>query len=141
MWGFESISMRPGNRNLPYARHGELALVADVGRADRMDLLTVPAAVFTGTGEPAAVRRPRLFASGRFAEPSPPEWREAAWGAQSLLAVIGPDDFPALDLSQVEGLDPADPEQIREGTQRLVSGSWFLKAAIAAVYLVMPARR
>ena len=62
-----------------------------------MDLLILPAAPFTGTGEPAVIPEPQLLASGRFADPHPPEWKEAAYAAQSLLAVIGPDDLPAIE--------------------------------------------
>ena len=76
--------------------------------------------------------------SGHFTDPHPAEWKRAAYSVGSLAAVIGPDDFPGLDLSQVEGLDRNDPEQVREGTQRLVRGLWIFKAAIAVVPLVTP---
>lgn len=131
MWGFEPITTRPGDRDLPYARCGDLVLAAHIGRPNEMDLLIAPA-----TGPPVAVDGLELLASGRFTGPHPAEWTRAAYSAGSLVAVIGPDDFPGLDLSQVEGLDRNDPEQVREGTRRLVRGLWIWKAAIAVVPLV-----
>jgi hypothetical protein len=47
--------------------------------------------------------------------------------AESLLAVIGPDDLPALD-----------PARTRENPRQALVGLWLFKAAIAAVHLVMP---
>ena len=92
-----------------------------------MDLLILPAAPFTGTGEPAVIPEPQLLASGRFADPHPPEWKEAAYAAQSLLAVIGPDDLPAID-----------PEKLREDVRAALGSLWIFNAAVAALYLVMP---
>jgi hypothetical protein len=139
MWGFEPISIRPANRDIPFAWRGGLTLAADINSTDGMDLLSVPAAMFTGTGEPVAVAEPQLLARGHFTDAHPPEWKDAAWAAQALLVVIGPDDFPGLDLSLVEGSDREDPAEVREGTRRLVSELWVFKAAVACVHLVMAA--
>jgi hypothetical protein len=130
MWGFEPISTRPGSKGLPYARRGDLVLAAHIGGPDEMDLLIAPA-----SGPPVAVDDLELLASGRFTDLHPAEWKQAAYSAGSLVAVIGPDDFPGMDLSQVQGLDRNDPEQVREGTRRLVRGLWIFKAAIAVVPL------
>jgi len=93
MWGFEPIATRHGDKAIPYASRDGLTLAADIRKRDAMDLLIVPAAAFTGTGEPARIDNPQLLAAGRFPEPHPPAWKEVAYAAQSLLAVIGPDDL------------------------------------------------
>src|SRR5450755_199610 len=115
------------DKAIPYATRDGLTLAADIRRRDAMDLLIVPAAAFTGTGEPAGIDDPQLLAVGRFLEPHPPAWKEAAYAAESLLAVIGPDDIPALD-----------PARARENPRQALAGLWLFKAAIAAVHLVMP---
>lgn len=134
MWGFEPIVTRKGAEPIPYAHRDGLALVADIRGRDDMDLLIVPAAVFTGTGEPARVDDPQLFASGRFAEPHPRKWKKAAYAAQSLLAVIGPDDFPALNPEKLRGLDPTNIRDLGRG----VSTLWVFSSAIAVLRLVRP---
>lgn len=133
-WGFEPIVTRKAAKPIPYAHCGDLALVADIRGRDDMDLLIVPAAVFTGTGEPSRVDDPQLLASGRFAEPHPRKWKKAAYAAQSLLAVIGPDDFPALNPEKLHGLDPTDIRDLGQG----VSTLWIFNSAIAALHLVKP---
>ncbi len=127
MWGFEPIATRHGDKAIPYASRDGLTLAADIRKRDAMDLLIVPAAAFTGTGEPARIDNPQLLAAGRFPEPHPPAWKEVAYAAQSLLAVIGPDDLPALD-----------PARTRQNPTQAHAGLWLFKAAIAAVHLVMP---
>src|ERR1700691_3388255 len=127
MWGFEPIATRHGERDIPYASRDGLTLAVDIVGRDAIDLLIVPAAAFTGTGEPARIDIPQLLAAGHFPEPHPPTWKEAAYAAQSLLAVIGPDDLPALD-----------PALARENPSQALAGLWLFKAAIAAVHLVMP---
>jgi hypothetical protein len=134
MWGFEPIVTRKAAARIPYAHRDGLALVADIRGRDDMDLLVVPAAVFTGTGEPARVDDPQLLASGRFAEPHPRKWKKAAYAAQSLLAVIGPDDFPALNPEKLRGLDPTNIRDLGRG----VSTLWVFNSAIAALHLVRP---
>jgi hypothetical protein len=127
MWGFEPIATRHGDKAIPYATRDRLTLAADIRGRDAMDLLIMPAAAFTRTGEPASIDDPQLLAVGRFPEPHPPAWKEAAYAAESLLAVIGPDDLPALD-----------PARTRENPRQALAGLWLFKAAIAAVHLVMP---
>lgn len=134
MWGFEPIVTRAAAMPIPYAHSDGLALVADIRGRDDMDLLIVPAAVFTGTGEPARVDDPQLLASGRFAEPHPRKWKKAAYAAQSLLAVIGPDDFPALNPENLRGLDSTNIRDLGRG----VSTLWIFNSAIAALHLVRP---
>jgi hypothetical protein len=126
MWGFEPILTRDAGKRSRMRNAGSV-LAADIGSRDGMDLLILPAAPFTGTGEPAVIPEPQLLASGRFADPHPPEWKEAAYAAQSLLAVIGPDDLPAID-----------PEKLREGVRAALGSLWIFNAAVAALYLVMP---
>ena len=127
MWGFEPIMTRDATGAIPYARRGDLTLAADIRSTDGMDLLIMPAAGFTGTGEPVTVDSPQLLAAGRFAGPHPSEWKQAAYAAQSLLAVIGPSDVPALD-----------PGKLQEGPRQALGDLWIFNAAIAAVFLVMP---
>ena len=132
MWGFEPIVTRGAANPIPYAHRDGLALVADIRGRDDMDLLIVPADVFTGTGEPTLVNEPQLLASGRFAEPHPRKWKKAAYNAQSLLAVIGPDDFPALNPEKLRSLDPMNTGDLGRG----ISTLWIFNAAIAALHLV-----
>jgi hypothetical protein len=127
MWGFEPILTRDAGKQIPYAHNAGSVLAADIRSRDGMDLLILPAAPFTGTGEPAVITEPQLLASGRFADLHPPEWKEAAYAAQSMLAVIGPDDLPAID-----------PEKLREGVRAALGSLWIFNAAVAALYLVMP---
>ena len=134
MWGFEPIVTRGATKPIPYAQRDSLALVADIRSRDGMDLLIVPAVVFTGTGEPARVDEPQLLASGLFADPHPRKWKRDAYAARSLLAVIGPDDFPALDPAKLRGLDPAKPRDLGRGLSTL----WVFNGAIAALRLVSP---
>jgi hypothetical protein len=134
MWGFEPIMTREAAKPIPYAHHDGLALVADIRGLDDMDVLVVPVDMFTGTGEPALINDPQLLASGRFADPHPPKWKKAAYAAQSLLAVIGPDDVPVLNPEKVRGLDPMNIRDLGRG----VSTLWVFNSAIAALHLVMP---
>ena len=134
MWGFEPIATRDAAKDIPFAHRDGFTLVADIRNRDGMDLLIVPAAVFTGTGEPAHVDEPQLLASGRFADPHPRKWKQAAYAAQSLFAVIGPDDFPALNPTKLRGLDPTKPRDLGRGLSTL----WIFNAAIAVLHLVRP---
>jgi hypothetical protein len=134
MWGFEPILTRDAAKLIPYAHRDGLTLVADIRSRDGMDLLIAPMAAFTGTGEPARVDEPGLLASGQFASPHPREWKRAAYAAQSILAVIGPDDLPALNPAKLAGLDPDNPRDLGRGLSTL----WVFNAAIAALHLVKP---
>ena len=134
MWGFEPIVTRDAAKPIPYAYRDGYTLVADIRGRDDMDVLIVPEDVFTGTGVPARVDDPQLLASGRFAEPHPRKWKKAAYAAQSLLAVIGPDDVPALNPEKLRGLDPTNIRDLGRG----VSTLWVFNSAIAALHLVRP---
>ena len=112
MWGFEPILNRAAAGMIPRARRGSLTLAADIRSTDGMDLLVMPTAGLNGTGEPVAIDSPQLLAAGRFTDPHPPEWKQTAYAAQSLLAVIGPSDAPVWTL---EG-----PEKPPASAQRLV---------------------
>jgi hypothetical protein len=128
MWGFEPMAMRPGARPLPVAACDRRRLAAHITGPASMHLLAVPAAAFTGSGQPVAVDDPQLLASGHFAEPHPPEWIQAACDVQSLPVVIGPDDFPRLMSEHEAGGDVG----------KAVSNLWIFKSAVAVVHLVAP---
>jgi hypothetical protein len=134
MWGFEPIVTRDAAKPIPYAHRDGLALVADIRGRHDMNVLIVPQDVFTGNGEPARVDDPQFFASGRFAEPHPRKWKRAAYTAQSLLAVIGPDDVPSLNPEKLRGLDPMNARDLGRG----VSTLWIFNSAIAALHLIRP---
>jgi hypothetical protein len=127
MWGFEPLVTRDAGKPIPYAHRGELALAADIRAPGGMEMLIVPSGVFTGTGVTVQVDDPQVFATGHFTDPHPLAWREAAYAAGSLLAVIGPQDVPGLD-----------PAQLQEGPAAALDELWLFKAAIAVVYLVTP---
>lgn len=64
----------------------------------------------------------------------PRKWKRAAYTAQSLLAVIGPDDVPSLNPEKLRGLDPMNARDLGRG----VSTLWIFNAAIAALHLIGP---
>lgn len=132
MWGFEPIGTRDPLKPIPFAHRNGSALVADIRGRGSMDLLIVPAGVFTGTGEPGTVEEPELLASGHFADAHPRRWKQAVYAAQSLLAVIGPDELPALNSAKLRDLDPAKPRDLGRGLSTL----WIFNAAIAGLHLV-----
>jgi hypothetical protein len=82
MWGFEPIVTRAADKPIPYARRGELTLVADICSPDGMDILIAPASAFAQGVEHVAVDRPQVLAVGRLSSrtrligwrpPMPPE--------------------------------------------------------------------
>ena len=125
LWGVEPILTRDAGKQIPHARNAGSVLAADIRSRDGMDLLILPAAPFTGTGEPAAIPEPQLLASGRFADPHPRNGRMPPAPLSRCCPSSG--DLPAID-----------PEKVREGVSAALGSLWIFNAAVAALYLVMP---
>ncbi|SNT61882.1 hypothetical protein SAMN05216276_10867 [Streptosporangium subroseum] len=118
-WGFQSMLHRDADAPIPFAHARDRHMAADLASDTEMILLSLPAEAFATTA-PLVSAVPEPLSSGRFATSHPTAWTTAAYAAQSLLLLIGPDERPALPA----GSDLAD--------------LWLFHSAIAVVPLVAP---
>ena len=139
-WAFELIRARDAQKPIPFARNGDNVLAADIRSQNAMSLLIVPAVLFTGTGVPGVAESPVVLVNGRFTDPHPREWKQAAYTAGALLAAIGPDESPCWIPPNFLPGDPSEvPAAERQAIIARALGSlWIFHSAIAGLHLVMP---